>query len=35
MTELVKQLHDNLEQGVLSEHDGPKVQRDPKRKLDL
>jgi UDP-N-acetylmuramoylalanine--D-glutamate ligase len=33
--ELVKQLHDNLEQGVLSEHDGPKVQRDPKRKLDL
>lgn len=36
--ELVKrlqQLHEEFEQDVFSENDGPKVQRDPKRKLDL
>jgi hypothetical protein len=31
----LKQLHDNLEQDVFSKSDGPKVQRDPKRQLDL
>ena len=31
----LKRLHEEFEQDVFSENDGPKVQRDPKRKLDL
>jgi hypothetical protein len=31
----LKQLHEEFEQDVFSENEGPKVQRDPKRKLDL